>query len=129
MKKKDIILVIIILLVAGIMYGAIQYIQSGKGEIVKIFVNGKVYNTYSLYKDEKIEIKTTKGKNTVWIHNGYVEMEDADCPDKYCEKQGKIKNTGETIVCLPHKLVVEIQKSQGKQRKKNTNSDVDAVAQ
>ena len=61
MKKKDIILVIIILLVAGIMYGAIQYIQSGKGEIVKISVNGKVYNTYSLYKDEKIEIKTTKG--------------------------------------------------------------------
>ena len=42
MKKKDIILVIIILLVAGIMYGAIQYIQSGKGEIVKISVNGKV---------------------------------------------------------------------------------------
>ena len=42
---------------------------------------------------------------------------------KYCIKQGKIKNTGQTIVCLPHKVVVEIIK----QNIVNENNDVDAV--
>ena len=36
-------------------------------------------------------------------------MKDADCPDKLCEKTGKISKNGETIVRLPHRVVVEIQ--------------------
>mgnify|MGYP000590388048 CR=1 FL=1 len=36
------------------------------------------------------------------------EMKEADCPDKYCVKQGKITKTRQNIVCLPHKVVVEI---------------------
>ena len=35
-------------------------------------------------------------------------MTDADCPDKLCVKTGRISKTGETIVCLPHRVVVEI---------------------
>jgi hypothetical protein len=40
-------------------------------------------------------------------------MKDADCPDKLCEKTGKISKNGETIVCLPHRVVVEIQGGEG----------------
>ena len=36
-------------------------------------------------------------------------MTEADCPDGYCKRQGEISTEKETIVCLPHKLVVEIQ--------------------
>lgn len=59
-------------------------------------------------KNQEIEIKTDKGKNIVWIHDNCVEMKEADCPDKYCVKQGKITKTRQNIVCLPHKVVVEI---------------------
>ena len=56
-------------------------------------------------------------------------MKEADCPDKYCVKQGKIKNVGETIVCLPHKVVVEIEKtSKGIDSNDNKkNDEIDAV--
>ena len=56
-------------------------------------------------------------------------MKEADCPDKYCVKQGKIKNVGETIVCLPHKVVVEIEKtSKGTDSNDNMkNDEIDAV--
>ena len=123
MRKKDVILVIVFLLIAGVMYGAIHFIQKGEASTVKISVDGKVYGKYSINKDEIIDIKTSKGRNVINIHNGCVEMEEADCPDKYCIKQGKIKNTGQTIVCLPHKVVVEIIK----QNIVNENNDVDAV--
>ena len=35
-------------------------------------------------------------------------MKDANCPDKICEGHNKISYKGETIVCLPHKVVIEI---------------------
>ena len=35
-------------------------------------------------------------------------MKDAECPDKLCMRQGAISRDGQTIVCLPHKLVVEV---------------------
>ena len=35
-------------------------------------------------------------------------MKEADCPDGYCKEQGRISGQKQTIVCLPHKLVVEV---------------------
>ena len=101
-KKKDLILTAVIIVIAIVMYIIMNQMQSDNGEIVKI------YGTYSLTKNQEIEIKTDKGKNIVWIHDNCVEMKEADCPDKYCVKQGKITKTRQNIVCLPHKIVVEI---------------------
>mgnify|MGYP002574392278 CR=1 FL=1 len=42
------------------------------------------------------------------IENGSVHMEDADCPDQYCVQHAAIRSSHETIICLPHELVVEI---------------------
>lgn len=71
-------------------------------------IDGKEYGTYSLDEDREIEIKTDNGNNKVEIHDKSVEMKEADCPDKYCVKQGKINKIRQNIVCLPHKIVVEI---------------------
>ena len=56
---------------------------------------------YDAKLGEKIYAKITKKDNAVY-------MSDADCPDKLCVHTGTIHKTGETIVCLPHRVVVEI---------------------
>ena len=108
MKKRDWILGAAIILVAVIMYIAMNATQSDDGMAVKITLDGKEYGTYSLDEDREIEIKTDNGNNKVVIHDKNVEMKEADCPDKYCVKQGEINKTRQNIVCLPHKIVVEI---------------------
>ena len=128
MKKKDIILIIVILLIAGIMYVAVQYAQWGQGTTVKITVDGKIYGTYPMGKYKTIEIKTSKGTNIVEIKDDFVEMKEADCPDKYCVKQGKIKHSGENIVCLPHKVVVDIVSEYSNDNSsENNDNKVDAI--
>ena len=59
-KKKDLILTAVIIVIAIVMYIIMNQMQSDNGEIVKITVDGNVYGTYSLTKNQEIEIKTDK---------------------------------------------------------------------
>ncbi len=108
MKRKDVILIAVILIAAIAMYLWISYNRSRDGGTVRITVDSEIYGEYSLSTDRTIEIETEAGTNILIIENGYVYMTDADCPDKYCINQGKISKNTETIVCLPHKVVAEI---------------------
>ena len=37
------------------------------------------------------------------------QIRQADCPDRLCVHMGKIGLNGQSLVCLPHEVVVEIQ--------------------
>lgn len=105
MNKRDFIAIgiAVILSVSGFLFFALN--REG-GDTVKITVGGKIYGTYPLSDNKEIKIKSGGGFNTVKIESGKVYIKDADCKDKSCVKQGKIKSG--SIVCLPHKLVVEV---------------------
>ena len=82
-----------------------------QGDVAVITVQGKVYGTYSLNDEQDILIDTELGHNKVHIANGEVSMEEADCPDGYCISKGAITRNKDTIVCLPHRVVVEVRYS------------------
>ncbi len=46
--------------------------------------------------------------NLVSVQNGAVSVEAADCKDQICVHHKPVSMAGESIVCLPHRLVVEI---------------------
>ena len=48
------------------------------------------------------------GTNTVQVERGRIRISEADCPDRVCVNQGWISDGTVPIVCLPHKLVIEI---------------------
>ncbi|ANK60886.1 MULTISPECIES: NusG domain II-containing protein [Loigolactobacillus] len=51
--------------------------------------------------------------NKIVFKNDKVAITDANCSDQICVKRGWISKSGQTIVCLPHKLLVEIKTNQG----------------
>lgn len=112
--KKEILLLVIIFVAAVIGYFVFQKLQSSPGGQVTVAVDGTVYGTYDLHpageKAQKIEIKDSEGNvtNTLVIEDGKADMISADCPDKLCVHQHAISANGETIVCLPNKVVAEV---------------------
>lgn len=58
--------------------------------------------------EERPEIPAGVSYNLVCILPGEVKMEAADCRDQICVHHTPIRSGGERIICLPHKLVVEI---------------------
>lgn len=109
LKKRDIILIISLLLVGIITLVIWHFLYSAKGNMVKVEQRGNVLGTYSLDKDAKIPIEY-KGEevNYLIIEDGYCYMKEAKCPDHLCIKQGKINKVGQTIVCLPNQLFVSV---------------------
>ncbi len=106
-KKADIILSCTVVAVSlGMIFSFFFFQKSGNQ--VLITVDGEVYGEYSLEVDRVIEVKTDLGINVVKIDGGMASVKDADCPDKYCVSHIAVKNSGETVVCLPHRLIVEI---------------------
>ena len=106
-KKGDIVLsAFFVLLAVGLLIFAFYFKTSGKKAVVS--VDGKIYGEYFLNENQTIEIATEKGKNTLTIKNGKIEVTAADCPDGYCVDHVAVDSVGETIVCLPHRVIVEI---------------------
>lgn len=113
MKKNDVILGGGILIAALLLFLVMHLTRGEEGNQIQITVDGNVYGTYSLAKDQVIEVKEKDFYNRIRIQDGKAYMEEANCPDGYCEEQGKISGRTQTIVCLPHKLVVEVLDADG----------------
>ena len=57
---------------------------------------------------QRIEIPGKVGKCFLVISDGKADMESADCPNQICVHHSAISHTGETIVCLPNRVVIEV---------------------
>ena len=84
--------------------------QGEKGARITVTVDSVEYGTYDLSTDQTIPIQIDgETANVLTIENGKAKMTDADCPDQLCVHQSAIDRTNETIVCLPHKVVVTVE--------------------
>lgn len=110
MKKirTDIILVVGLLLVALVSWILIDNFVLFKGNTVEVLVEDTVVKSFPLDIDDSYTIEIDNYVNEVVVEDGSVYMKDANCRDLLCVKQGKITEGGQTIICLPHKLVVRI---------------------
>ncbi len=110
-KKKlrnDIILAVIVIAIAAIGLLLLNVLKT-EGDFAVVKIDGKETARYPLPVNTEVVIETgDNGKNTLVIEENKVFMKDANCPDKICEGHSKISFKGETIVCLPHKVVIEI---------------------
>lgn len=116
MKKfgvNDIKVLVIIGILCLVFLGVYFLYPKKTASRVNILVDGKSVGTYDLSKNQRVPIEV-KGQitNTLEIADGQAFMEEADCPDHLCMKQGKISYQGETIVCLPNKVVVQVESEQ-----------------
>lgn len=108
MKKMDLILVLVVAVLA--IGGLLVYNMLGQKEAgrVVVEVDGEVFGEYKLFENQEVLINET---NILLIENGVVNMYEANCPDQICVKHVPISKNGETIVCLPNKVVVTVKEA------------------
>ena len=56
-----------------------------------------------------ISIETGGGTNVIAVEQGRIRILQASCPDGTCVQQGWISGGRTPIVCLPHRLVIQLE--------------------
>lgn len=105
--KNDMLLILAVLLLAGVFW-LCRTATRQTGAAVEVTVDGTLYQTLPLHKDTSLVIGNGKHSNTLVIENGKAFMSAASCPDHVCMNRGAVQYDGETIVCLPNKVVVTV---------------------
>ena len=104
--------IIIILLVALLAIVSVLFMFGGNGspEYVCVKLNGIVTAEYSLDRTGEYELSGENGITlTLVIEKDGVSVRHAECPDKLCEKTGKISGAGQSIICLPAKISISLE--------------------
>lgn len=108
--RNDILLIIGILAVAaiGMLY---LFVFRSAGNTVKVTVDGKLIGTYSLSQNITKDIYTGENNhhlNRLVIKDGKAYVETATCPDGICVSHNPVFREGESIICLPHGVVIVV---------------------
>lgn len=108
--RNDVLLIAALLLLSavGIVY---LFVFRPGGDTVKVTVDGELYGIYSLSEPRTEEIRGGEGGgqiNRLIIRDGKAYMESATCPDGICVSHRPIFRNGESIICLPNRVVVTV---------------------
>ena len=87
---------------------------------VSVSVDGKESAVYSLSDTVDTKIDGYQGGfNHLVIRDGKAVFTEADCPEQICVHHKEISKSGESIICMPHNVVISI-------TDKKNNAEIDA---
>lgn len=114
MKKRDIIIIFIAIVVAIGSWIIIDQSNQSQQQKLIITIAGDVVKEIPLSQDTNDSFRVQSGDewNDVVITNGVVDVVDANCSTHVCVKTKEAKKAGDIIVCLPHKMIIEIKPSE-----------------
>ena len=117
--RNDAILVAVLLVLGGAL-ALYLHLTRQTGGYVSVQIDGVAVMELPLSEDAQVVLGEGTHTNLLVIRNGTAQVIEATCLDQICVRQGAVQFAGESIVCLPHKLVVTVEGG--------PTNDVDATA-
>ena len=107
-RRNDLLLIGGLLLLAAAALVWLFCFRPAGGQ-VEITIDGEPYKTFALSQEITEEIHSGEGAtNILIIREGKAQMQSASCPDGICVDHAPIFREGESIVCLPNRVVVTV---------------------
>lgn len=108
-NKKDLLFITAILLAAGLAFLFFRPQPSESLSRAEISVDGKTVMELDLSEDQVLTVDgASGGYNRIQVRDGAVSVLEASCPDKVCVHTGTVRYPGETIVCLPNRMIITV---------------------
>lgn len=106
--RNDLFLVAALLILGGALA---LYLHATRqtGGYVSVQAEGTQIMELTLSENRRLTLGSGEHTNLLVIENGTAQVVEASCPDQVCVRQGAIQYAGESIVCLPHRLVVTVE--------------------
>ena len=119
--RRDLVLLAVFLVIGLLLLAWWQFRAATAGGIAEVAVDGEVVAELPLAEDAEMVIEGYGGgENTLVIRDGEADITSASCPDGVCVRHRAVSRDGESIICLPNRVVVTIRGGE--------EGDVDGVA-
>ena len=106
-RKNDVFLITGALLLALVIWlGGLLFRSDGAYAVVS--VDGHEVERYPLNQNSEQLIGDGDTYNLLVIQDGKAWVSGASCPDGLCVAQGEVEYSGQSIICLPNRVTVEI---------------------
>ena len=107
LTKGDILLIAIII-AASVGLWINLFLSSNDSQNAEIYFENKLIKTLSLNQDTQYTINKDGVRILIEVEDKKIRMKESNCPRKICVHQGWIRKSGESIICVPNKVVVKI---------------------
>jgi len=108
LTRNDKILILGLVTVASFFFVRLFFISS-EGSQALIKVGNSPAQRISLRMDRIINLEGEKGKVTIEVKDGRVSVVESSCLQKICVNTGWVNKPGQSIICLPNKVLVTIE--------------------
>ncbi|WP_294603760.1 NusG domain II-containing protein [uncultured Lactobacillus sp.] len=109
LKLGDFLIIIVLLIISFTPFYMLHNQEKADNQIIGIVkINNREVKKLPLNKDQKWRYQKNGKINIVQIKNHKIRVIDANCKDQVCVKEGWKSESGDTIVCLPHKFLIEL---------------------
>ncbi|MGI6677800.1 MAG: NusG domain II-containing protein [Dehalobacterium sp.] len=112
MTKRDIILIMTLVIIALISFAGLHYWSNGQGSIAaEISADGQPVHyvaLQNLQEQKEFTVQGPLGDTIVQVREGEARIIDSPCPDKICVRAGWIKLAGQSAICVPNRIILRI---------------------
>ncbi len=108
LTRNDKILIFSLVTVVSLFFVRI-FLISGEGSEALIKVGNAPVQRVPLRMDRTINLEGEKGRVILEVREGTVRVVQSSCLQKICVNTGWINRPGQTIVCLPNKVLITIE--------------------
>lgn len=106
MNKNDIKLVVIVLIVIVLLFSLSVFRK--KANIANVYYENELILEIDLSINKTYEVDGYNGKVTIEVLNNQIRVVEENSPYHLCSKQGFVSKSGESIICLPNKIIIEL---------------------
>ena len=107
MKKKDLIVIVVLLIISGI--GIFGYqMMNGDNETVAIYYQKELVQELDINENQVYTLEGEYGSFSLEIKDGQYRAINVECPNHNCEKVGWVKKgSSKQIVCSPNDIYIQ----------------------
>ena len=107
--RRDLVLLAVFLVIGLLLLAWWQFRPVAAGGIAEVAVDGEGVAELPLGGDTEMVIEGYGGReNTLVIRDREADITSASCPDGVCVRHRAVSRDGESIICLPNRVVVTI---------------------
>ncbi len=106
LKPADAIIISLVIAFAVVSF---IFLPKSAGEKFVVTHDGKIILEGELSKDSEYSINGSLGQMKLLVKDGKISVVKSNCPRKLCIKRGSISKQGDSIICVPNRVIITIQ--------------------